>query len=153
MPLAYFQTGLVSNQPKSVLICEAKGETGTSLGNSLKEILKDSTRIATREVLVLVVRATLWAFQLQNQLVIDVGGFMQDMHLHNVLTIPEKHLSGRQGLYNVFRCIDGRGTREIGAFKWEKLKVCMSCIRPFIWMKLGKGAVPSMLQLMNSGTQ
>ena len=27
LPLAYFQTGLVSNQPKSVLICEAKGET------------------------------------------------------------------------------------------------------------------------------
>ena len=122
MPLAYFPTGLISNQPKSVLICEAKGETGTSLGNSLKEILEDNTRIATREVLVLVVRATLWAFQLQKKLVEEVGGFMQDMRLHNVLTIPEKHLSGRQGLYNVFRCVDGRGMIPIGVCKWEKLK-------------------------------
>ena len=65
IPLAHFETGLVCNQPKSVLICEAKGDTGTSLGNTLKEIREDQNRIATREVLVLVVRATLWAFQLQ----------------------------------------------------------------------------------------
>ena len=96
------------------MICEAKGETGASLGNSLKEILEDGNRIATREVLVLVVRATLWAFQLQRQLVNEIDGFMQDMHLHNALTIPEKHLPGRRGLYNVFRCVDGRGSWEIG---------------------------------------
>ena len=150
MPLALFQTGLISNRPKSVLICEAKGETGTSLGNSLKEILEDSTRTATREVLVLVVRATLWAFQLQKQLVREVGGFMQDMHLHNVLTIPEKHLSGRQGLYNVFRCVDGRGIWGIGVFKWEKLKGLHELYTSY---HLDEGAVPSMLQLMNSGTQ
>ena len=122
MPLAYFQTGLISGQPKSVLICEAKGETGTSWGNSLKEILEDPHRLATREVLVLVVRATLWACQLQKQMVNETGYWVQDMHIHNVLTIPQKHLAGRQGLYNVFRCVDGRGLWEIGKFRWDKLR-------------------------------
>ena len=122
MPFAYFSTGLVNSEPKSVVICEAKGETGISLGNSLKEILQDPHRLATREVLVLVVRASSCAFELQKQMVNETGYWVQDMHIHNVLTIQETHLAGRQGLYNVFRFVDGRGLWEIGRYKWEKLR-------------------------------
>ena len=84
--------------------------------------IKKPASLATREVLVLVVRATLWACQLQKQMVNETGYWVQDMHIHNVLTIPQKHLAGRQGLYNVFRCVDGRGLWEIGKFRWDKLR-------------------------------
>ena len=52
----------------------------------------------------------------------ETGGFIQDMHIHNALTIPQENKRGREGLYNVFRCVDGRGQWDIGIYKWDKLK-------------------------------